>query len=476
MVFLNKHQTKVVDFITKPYNRSIFVYHSTGSGKTLTALMAADKIFKTNPKINIIIITSNSTINQWKSEYIRFINPKIPEHVYFFTHNYLSNNIFELEKCRNAVVIIDEIHILRTTLKKETFYNELGFKLYLNMLPKEDIETLKNKKFSHDYERWNYLIVLLNLNNIEIKDEYKYTKKSKTVWYNYLAAKVAHKVILMSATPFINSEKDFDNLCLFLTDKKYRDADTCLKNINVSYYDKSEDKQYMEDHFPKIIEKIIDVEMSPQERARYNNIFSGKEKIEGWEDVHGSQFMVKLNQMRMAGDASFEVYFSPKMKILNEIIKTKKVTKMLIYTSWVVNGVSVLLKSLDERISDIYVIKGGMTAKAITNVVNDFNKPPNIKNKIIIITSAGKEGLNLKSVTDVFILEPGWNYASENQALSRAIRYNSHIDLPKHKQVVTIYRMLLGRESVDWELFERYIVPKKKEDEKWAHNFKKISI
>ena len=78
MTFLNKHQTKVIDFITKPQNRSIFVYHSTGSGKTLTSLMAAEKILKKDPNRNIIIITSNSTINQWKNEYMRFINPKIP--------------------------------------------------------------------------------------------------------------------------------------------------------------------------------------------------------------------------------------------------------------------------------------------------------------------------------------------------------------------------------------------------------------
>ena len=55
------------------------------------------------------------------------------------------------------------------------------------------------------------------------------------------------------------------------------------------------------------------------------------------------------------------------------------------------------------------------------------------------ITSAGAEGLSLKAVRGVHIMEPYWNTARTQQVKGRAVRICSHMDLPPSEQNVEIY-------------------------------------
>ena len=49
--------------------------------------------------------------------------------------------------------------------------------------------------------------------------------------------------------------------------------------------------------------------------------------------------------------------------------------------------------------------------------------------KLLFITQAGAEGINLKAVRQVHILEPYWNYIRIEQVFGRANRINSHLQL-----------------------------------------------
>jgi hypothetical protein len=62
--------------------------------------------------------------------------------------------------------------------------------------------------------------------------------------------------------------------------------------------------------------------------------------------------------------------------------------------------------------------------------------------QIMIISSAGAEGISLTCVRQVHILEPFWNYVRIDQVLGRAIRMKSHVDLPKEDRNVEQYLYL----------------------------------
>ena len=69
--------------------------------------------------------------------------------------------------------------------------------------------------------------------------------------------------------------------------------------------------------------------------------------------------------------------------------------------------------------------------------------------RVFCITSAGAEGLSLKNVRAVHIMEPYWNDVRLKQVKGRAIRIGSHLDLPKKDQNVSIYTYVsvFGKEA-----------------------------
>jgi hypothetical protein len=59
--------------------------------------------------------------------------------------------------------------------------------------------------------------------------------------------------------------------------------------------------------------------------------------------------------------------------------------------------------------------------------------------RVFCITSAGAEGLSLRNVRAVHIMEPYWNEVRLRQVKGRAIRIGSHLDLPEAERDVSIY-------------------------------------
>ena len=55
------------------------------------------------------------------------------------------------------------------------------------------------------------------------------------------------------------------------------------------------------------------------------------------------------------------------------------------------------------------------------------------------ITSAGAEGISLRNVRQVHIMEPYWNMVRIEQVKGRAVRICSHMDLPKEERTVEIF-------------------------------------
>lgn len=62
--------------------------------------------------------------------------------------------------------------------------------------------------------------------------------------------------------------------------------------------------------------------------------------------------------------------------------------------------------------------------------------------RVFCITSAGAEGLSLKNVRGVHIMEPYWNDVRLKQVKGRAVRIGSHLELPEDQRNVSIYTYL----------------------------------
>lgn len=79
--------------------------------------------------------------------------------------------------------------------------------------------------------------------------------------------------------------------------------------------------------------------------------------------------------------------------------------------------------------------------------------------KIILATATMAEGINLKNIRSVHIMEPYWNFSRIQQIIGRAIRIGSHSDLPSDEREVRSYIYLSSKpESVNMMkvLHEKY--------------------
>lgn len=77
---------------------------------------------------------------------------------------------------------------------------------------------------------------------------------------------------------------------------------------------------------------------------------------------------------------------------------------------------------------------------------NSYYATKNLKGelcKVFMITGAGAEGLSLRSVRAVHIMEPYWNNVRVQQVKGRAIRICSHSDLPEEERFVNIYTYIM---------------------------------
>ena len=75
-------------------------------------------------------------------------------------------------------------------------------------------------------------------------------------------------------------------------------------------------------------------------------------------------------------------------------------------------------------------------------ILSAFNKSNNQYGQqlqVLFITQSGAEGLNLKNVRYVHIIEPYWNRVRIEQVVGRARRVGSHLQLPPEQHNVTVY-------------------------------------
>ena len=88
----------------------------------------------------------------------------------------------------------------------------------------------------------------------------------------------------------------------------------------------------------------------------------------------------------------------------------------------------------------------------IKELVSDKNaNGENIK--IVIGNVVAAEGLNLKNIREIHILDPWFHLSRIEQIIGRGIRYCSHVQLPKEERNVSVYLHVAGTsneiESID---------------------------
>lgn len=211
-------------------------------------------------------------------------------------------------------------------------------------------------------------------------------------------------------------------------------------------------KEQVASELPAKTESVIFCEMGEQQRkiyesykAKYRDFLLNKIETDGLQQsrLHILDGLLKLRQICNSpallpdaeGDFGAE---SVKLDILLEQIQEHTSSHKILVFSSLVNMLQLVRERLDAA-NIGYAYLDGQTRKR-EDVVREFQENEAMR-MFLISTKAGGVGLNLTQADYVFIIDPWWNPAVENQAIDRSYR----IGQDKH---VMAYRMIC-RDSIE---------------------------
>jgi len=138
----------------------------------------------------------------------------------------------------------------------------------------------------------------------------------------------------------------------------------------------------------------------------------------------------------------------------------KSVGKVLFYSNYVnMEGIQIfkiylsfigIMEYKGDTRSSYIEFHGGINMLQRKKNLIVFNSNNNIDGsqiKVILLSSAGAEGIDLFNIRTVLILEPNWDEETIQQIIGRAIRQCSHKDLPIEERNVEVYRFKINKKN-----------------------------
>jgi SNF2 family DNA or RNA helicase len=289
-----------------------------------------------------------------------------------------------------------------------------------------------------------------------ILDESQSIKNSTSKTYKaVLGLKARHKLVI-TGTPIENSLSDLWSQMNFLNPGilgnlaffKRSFITPIEKHANQEQMDKLQlmirpfvlrrKKNEVAKDLPPLMEEVMICSMAEEQHKMYeqeksvirNTILSAIEQ----EGVKKSSFVVlqgltKLRQLanhpslaeKDADESSGK--FDEILRMLENLVAEKH--KVLIFSSFV-SHLELIQKRIEKEKWKYSKLTGQTTKRE--SVIKQFQEDP--ENRIFLISlKAGGVGLNLTEADYVFIIDPWWNPAAENQAINRAHRIgqNKHV-------------------------------------------------
>jgi SNF2 family DNA or RNA helicase len=425
---LQPHQNDALDHLDK--EKGVVLHHSLGSGKTKTFLKAVQRYQEENPKKRALVIAPASLVTNVDKELQKHHITIDKNRLDVMSYEKAVNEAHHLRKNHYAIAVADEAHRLRNTNTKRV-------KELRDIISGADHRLLATA--TGNYNKLSDISALVNIaanDNVLPEDskkmEDKYTK-DETI-------KPSFKNRLLGAKPEVVKTLD--------RKKELRD----ILQQYVSFYDSKDDPK-ARDHFPEKHEKFVDVEMSP-EQLRYYKYAEGKipfllrmkirhnMPLDKKEKSNLNAFSTGVRQVsnghrHLVADGKAE--YSPKIQkavaSLQDGLKLDKNFKALVYSNYLDAGLKDYSRKLNELKIPHALYDGSLSRKEKDDLVKAYNSG---KTKVLLISSAGSEGLDSKGTKRVQVLEPHFNKAKVDQVVGRAVRFGSHDHLPKEERKVEV--------------------------------------
>jgi len=388
------HQRKISDWFWKKRINSLLVYHKIGAGKTCVGIQIASK-FPDSP----CFLMPASLIPNFRDETQTPCGAKLTQNYTVYSYNKFLTDHENIPAA--SVLIIDE------------FQN------------------------------------IINMGGAFFKSVMTYIDKYPEM-----------PVVIMSATPIFDNVNELKSLLMLLRlDWDIRNLEK-LESVlqdHVSFYAGAPDYTY-----PRAKFHVVDCEMTKSQHAIYK--LAAKHDFGDKKNNDDNGFYINTRQK---SNIITPKYFFANNTTPAQILKNLpqyscKFSALLnnlnqqltfIYSGFTNKyGIETITRLLEARGYVNFTSGPGPRRYAVWSGAENLHEKNTIKQvfnsrenddasqlQIVIGSPAIKEGVTLRRVRRVHIMEMYWNYSRLQQIYGRALRFCSHKDVPEHERVVDIY-------------------------------------
>ena len=401
-------------------NAGAYLADDMGLGKTIQTITFIAHQLEINPQDKFLIVCPSSLIYNWKNELEKFL-PKASVYTYYGSNR----NYSELEKENKSIVI--------------TAYSTV----------RVDVELFKNTL-------WN-TIVLDESHNIKTL----YAQTTKAVHQI-----VAKNKIALSGTPIMNNVFDLyaqlDYLLpTFLGSQEFFRQEYVIpidKNKNEKKMEAlhkltapfilRRTKQQVATDLPEKTELTLWCEMEEAQRNAYEQIKARIKKSvflniknEGLakSKLNVLQGIIKLRQACcspiLLKQADIETKESIKIKILiDEITNNLSKNKVLVFSQFK-EMLYLIADELEQQNISYFRFDGYTPITERQKMVSEFQEDNSTIQVFLMSLKTGNAGINLTAADYVFLVDPWWNTAIQDQAIDRTHRIGQTKNVFAYKMI-----------------------------------------
>jgi superfamily II DNA or RNA helicase len=220
-------------------------------------------------------------------------------------------------------------------------------------------------------------------------------------------------------------------------DEKVKDYESAKKNVLAKLGRGA--KKYLSDdnlakYGPKYLKIVQKLKNSPGPALIYSQ-FRGLEGLGVMQKVLGVRGYALMDCKKAQSTGAYELVLPTNLNQDFYIVFSDDKEKNKVLLDVFNSAIDKLTPKIKAQVEEI--------AKA-KNI--DIEKEGNLHGliaKVILITKSGSEGISLKNVRQVHIMEPYWNDIRIQQVLGRAVRAGSHLALPKTERQVDVFMYIM---------------------------------
>lgn len=440
-----------VTFLELDSLKSMFIYFGTGSGKTITGCYTIENLKQIYSDWSVYILVKNSLIKDWVEEISKTlswdqseINNKI--HILPFDSPSIYRNFFDVVKLKNfrdrSLFIIDESQVFMSRCVNKGGVEDRKmipiFDYIRNTLRGSDkLLLMSATPISNSINEFKLYMKLLRpkmFNNINLDAFCRndIIVSPKLIIDAMKMCCAAHNVQLSPALSASTATPSFaeKRVAIVEVEMSQHQKDIYIKADKQEKQSTARGFRYLTRSICNFVYKFMDSETKE---------FLKDEEIEARLTRDTEEFIQSVKS-----EESLKTY-STKFYKACEMIKSARGKCMVYIDLTSRNGIPEFIEYL-KFFGITYVEFSGRTSATRDVNKTKFNdNKTNLRGeryKVIIISAAGTEGLNLFAVQNVFVLSMMWNDAVFQQLIGRSVRYNVHEDLPPEERLVIIRVMV----------------------------------